>query len=198
MNGLLRTIPTDGYSSKNHRDIEFLFGNFLKLYFRTTKTPENDTLLAISFLTSVGWQQELPVLVGKDHFISRIYRMRLIEYHLCNWIRLQALSHEISIEMILMGFAICTRDSFIDGMEAWEMYQRLRKEMPWIENVKKSRFLLYYVLFRTRHIEFKDYVFYGIVLESFGMFQFTHVLSCKKEFHLQIILGLMSNANNWR
>ena len=36
MNGLLRTIPTDGYSSNNHRDIEFLFGNFLKLYLSAT------------------------------------------------------------------------------------------------------------------------------------------------------------------
>ena len=173
LNVFIKMTRREGFHVRNIEDIGLLFADYMRLYYRTMKSP-NSSAEIFRFLKISRLKNTIDDIVTsrpkEREFLFGIYRIQRIEHLLRTWLRLQSLTHTINLDMILIGFSICERDSCISGLEAWEMYRRFTREMPFIERIRKSPFLRKFVLLRSRKLEFNNFVNWPDVLDAFSLF----------------------------
>ena len=169
-------VQRDSYLSSRLSDIEAMFLDFLRLYFRVVAEPESlkPGNVIQEFLVGMGWAHlmtdrfTIPPHIRRS--LCQVYRIARVEHHFRIFVRLHAIERPLTMNLIHMGFQIASKQMTISGYEAFEIYRRMTLEMPEIERVNKSRFLCEFVLSQGTQFDLEDWICYQEILRCFGMF----------------------------
>ena len=147
--------------------------DYLRLFLRETRHPEEEETLCFDFVMGMSWHHRLMTdtngLQIRDEvrkLLYGVFRMARVEHFFRSWVRLHSFVTPIKLNLILMGLKKASLQTKLSGIEGWSLYRRMTLEMPCMERVDKGTFLMANTLFQGRDFGLEEFICFQEILDS--------------------------------